>query len=162
MSRKAGWVLVAVGVVLAAVAVYLVLRPSPTTLEPWSADDADPVAYAADLVVETNEARADEGLPALTVSDCATTEAADRAEDLTGGEELEHASLTPVIEACPPASSAAENLARAAATPHDVVDAWLASSGHRANLLDPDLDQVGIGCLLDDDEMLCSQVFLGP
>jgi uncharacterized protein YkwD len=122
----------------------------------------DPLTYAAELVVETNAARADEGLPALTVSDCATSEASERADDLTGGEELEHASLAPVIEACSPATTAAENLARAAATPHDVVDAWLASPGHRNNLLDPTLDQVGIGCLLDGAEMLCSQVFLGP
>jgi uncharacterized protein YkwD len=162
MSRKVGGVLVAVGVVLAALAVYLVLRPAPTTTEPWSADGADPAAYAAELVVETNAARVDEGLTALTVSECAATEAFVRAEDLAGGQELEHAPLTPVIEECPPATTAAENLARAAATPHDVVDAWLASPGHRANLLDPDLDQVGIGCLLDEGEMLCSQVFLGP
>lgn len=162
MSRKVGGLLVLLGVVFGALAVYLVLRPTPTTTEPWSADDADPVAYAAELVVETNAARADEGLAALTVSDCAATEASARAEELTGGEELEHATLAPVIEACAPASTAAENLARAAATPHDVVDAWLASPGHRANLLDPDLDQVGIGCLLDGAEMLCSQVFLGP
>ena len=121
----------------------------PTGLEPWSADDADPQAYAAELVVETNAARADEGLPALTVSECATTEATERADDLSGGKELEHAPLTPVIEACAPAATAAENLARAAATPHDVVEAWLDSPGHRANLLDPDLDEVGIGCLLD-------------
>ncbi|KRD43095.1 hypothetical protein ASE38_02110 [Cellulomonas sp. Root930] len=162
MSRKAGWVLVTVGVLLGAVAVYLVLRPTATALQPWSADDADPDSYAAELVIETNRARADDGLPALAVSDCAATEAMERAEDLTGGEELEHAPLTPVIETCAPATSAAENLARAAATPHDVVDAWLASPGHRANLLDPDLEQMGIGCLLDGDEMLCSQVFLGP
>jgi uncharacterized protein YkwD len=162
MPRKAGWVLVVVGFVLAAVAVYLVLRPSPTTAEPWSAEGADPQGYAAELVVETNAARAAEGLPALAVSDCAATEASARAEDLSGGDDLEHAPLTPVIEACPPATTAAENLARAAATPHDVVDAWLDSPGHRANLLDPDLDQVGIGCLLDEGEMLCSQVFLGP
>lgn len=90
---------------LAAVAIYLVQRPSGTALQPWSADGADPTAYAAELV--------------------------------------------------------SENLVRAAATPHDVVDAWLGSSGHRANLLDPTLQQVGIGCLLDGDEMRCSQVFLG-
>ncbi|WP_162250303.1 CAP domain-containing protein [Cellulomonas sp. Root485] len=164
MSRTGafGWVLVVLAVVLAATAAYLVLRPAPSSLEPWSADGADPQTYAADLVVETNAARADEGLPALTVSECATTEATERADDLSGGADLEHAGLTPVIEKCPPASTAAENLARAAATPHDVVAAWLDSPGHRANLLDPDLYQVGVGCMLDGDEMLCSQVFLGP
>ena len=58
--------------------------------------------------------------------------------------------MTTVLEACAPSTTAAENLARAAATPHDVVEAWLGSPGHRSNLLDPTLDQVGIGCLLDD------------
>lgn len=164
VSRRGafGWVLVVLGVAFAAVAVLLVLRPEPTGVAPWSADDADPRTYAAELVDATNAARADEGLQALSVSECATTAATGRAEDLSGGAELEHAPLAPVIEACAPASTAAENLARAAASPQDVVEAWLDSPGHRANLLDPDLDEVGIGCLLDGDEMLCSQVFLGP
>lgn len=147
--------------ILAGVAIYLVARPSSTGLQPWSADGADPAAYAAELVAETNAVRADEGLALLDVSDCATDEAAERATALDGDLPLEHASLTPVLEACAPATTAAENLVRAAATPHDVVDAWLDSAGHRANLLDPDVQEVGIGCLLDGDEMLCSQVFLG-
>lgn len=163
VARKGavGWVLVAVGAVLAVAAVLLLVRPGGPSRQPWSADGADPEEYAAQLVAETNQARADENLPALTVSDCAAVQADDRAADLAGGEELEHASMTPVIDACPPSTTAAENLARAAATPHDVVRAWLDSPGHRANLLDPDLDLVGIGCLLDEGEMLCSQVFLG-
>ncbi|WP_456786650.1 CAP domain-containing protein [Cellulomonas sp. P5_C5] len=164
MARRArlGWVLVAVGAALAVVAVLLVLRPDGSaSRQPWSADGADPAAYAADLIAETNKVRADEDLPALTVSSCATTAGAQRAEDLVG-EELEHAPMTAVLRDCAPSTTAAENLARAAATPHDVVQAWLGSPGHRANLLDPSLDQVGIGCLLDDGEMLCSQVFLGP
>jgi uncharacterized protein YkwD len=150
------------GVVLAAVAVYLVARPSSTDLQPWSAEGADPEAYAAELVAQTNTVRGDDGLEALSVSQCATTAAVARATALEGDKALEHASLTPVIQACAPATTAAENLVRAAATPHDVVDAWLDSPGHRANLLDPALEQIGIGCLLDGDEMLCSQVFLGP
>lgn len=164
VSRRGafGWVLVVLGVAFASVALYLVLRPEPTGVEPWSAEDADPRVYAAELVDETNAARADEGLPVLTVSECASSAASGRAQDLSGGGELEHAPLAPVIEECAPGASAAENLARAAASPQDVVEAWLDSPGHRANLLDPDLDEVGIACLLDGDEMLCSQVFLGP
>jgi uncharacterized protein YkwD len=160
----AGWLLLAVGLLLAVAAVLAVVRPwqdGPRAPEPWSAQGADPAQYAAELVVETNDARAQEGLAALTVSSCATSQALDRAAALSGGKELEHAPLTPVAAACAPAALTAENLARAAATPHDVVAAWLGSSGHRANLLDPDLRQVGIGCLLDGEQMLCSQVFLG-
>jgi uncharacterized protein YkwD len=36
------------------------------------------------------------------------------------------------------------------------------SPGHRSNLLDPELSDVGVGCLRDGARMLCSQVFLGP
>lgn len=165
MTRRGavGWALVAVGL-LALAAALVLARPWQDELpglEPWSAQGADPVEYASRLVVETNAARADEGLPALTVSRCATTSAQVRAAALAGGEELEHAPLGPVIEACAPTGVTAENLARAAATPHDVVAAWLGSSSHRANLLDPGLDQVGVGCRLDGGQMLCSQVFLG-
>ena len=156
-----GWVLVAVGLALAVAAVLLVLRQGDAR-QAWSADGADPREYAAQLVSETNAARADEDVPALVVSDCAAVEAGERAAALAGGKELAHAPMGPVLEGCAPSTVAAENLARAAATPHDVVEAWLGSPGHRANLLDPDLDQVGIGCLLDGGEMLCSQVFLGP
>jgi len=159
---RLGCLLVAVGAALAVVAVLLVLRPDPSPpRQPWSAEGADPAQYAADLVVETNRVRADEGLATLTVSSCATTAGVERARDLVG-EELEHAPMGSVLEECAPSTTVAENLARAAATPHDVVEAWLGSPGHRANLLDPSLDQVGIGCLLDGEEMLCSQVFLGP
>jgi len=113
-------------------------------------------------VADTNVARAADGLQPLGPSECARSAAAVRAQALTGGRELTHASLTPVIEACGPSGPAAENLSRAAADPQAVVDAWLASPGHRANLLDPTLTEVGVSCVLDADRMLCSQVFLGP
>ena len=160
-AGRAGWLLVAVGVVLAVAAVLLVVRPDQRdTREPWVAE-GDPSRYAAQLVDETNDARAEHDLPALAVSDCAAAAGGERAAALIGGEELEHAPMGSVIAQCTPYTVAAENLVRAAATPDDVVEAWLESPGHRANLLDRDLEQVGIGCLLDGDEMLCSQVFLG-
>jgi len=162
--------MIAVGIVLAVVAVVVALHPaSGPTRQPtdaatpsWSAAGADPIAYAQELVADTNTARATAGLPSLGLSECARAAAADRAQALAGGRELTHASLVPVMEACDPSGPAAENLSRAAAGPQAVVDAWLASPGHRANLLDPTLTQVGVACVLDTDRMLCSQVFLGP
>lgn len=164
------WAAIAVGIVLAAVALVVALHPAPgPTRQPtgaatptWSAAGADPIAYAQELVADTNTARDAARLQPLSVSECARAAAADRAQALTGGRELTHASLVPVMEACDPSGPAAENLSRAAAGPQAVVDAWLASPGHRANLLDPTLAQVGIACVLDSDRMLCSQVFLGP
>ena len=158
---RLGWWLLGAGLVLAGVAVFLLVRPSGASKDAWSADGVDAAEYSAGLVDATNTVRADEGLEPLTVSECATAEALARATALAGGKELEHASLNPVIEACPPSTSAAENLARAAAPAQDVVNAWLGSPGHRSNLLDPSVQQLGIGCLVDEQQMLCSQVFLG-
>ncbi|PVU83413.1 hypothetical protein DDP54_10855 [Cellulomonas sp. WB94] len=138
------------------------LGPTVAATPSWSAAGADPIAYAQELVTDTNTARAAEGLLPLELSECARSAAADRADALTGGRELTHASLVPVMEACDPAGPAAENLSRAAAGPQAVVDAWLASPGHRANLLDPTLTRVGVACVLDQTRMLCSQLFLGP
>ena len=67
-----------------------------------------------------------------------------------------------MIADCKPATIAAENLSRASARPAAVIDRWMHSPGHRSNLLDPTLTQIGVGCVLDGTSMLCSQVFLGP
>ncbi|WP_069385823.1 CAP domain-containing protein [Cellulosimicrobium cellulans] len=127
---------------------------------------ADTVAYAQEVVDETNAFRADNGLPRLATDGCAADAALDRAGDLVGATELEHAALDGVIAACdPPGGAAAENLSRADAPPDEVVDAWSHSPGHRANLLDPTLTTVGVGCVVDETgaepQMLCAQVFLG-
>lgn len=122
----------------------------------------DPGSYATELVELTNETRSEEGLPELAVSGCAREAGLQRAADLVGQAELVHASLAPVIDACEPLSTAAENLVNSTAEPIDVVEAWLGSPGHRANIVDPDLTEVGIGCVPDGEKMLCSQVFLGP
>jgi len=67
-----------------------------------------------------------------------------------------------VIVGCKPTTIAAENLSKAAASPAAVIDAWMHSPGHRSNLLDPTLTEIGVGCAHDGSSMLCSQVFLGP
>ena len=120
----------------------------------------DPAAYAADVVVATNEARAAEGLDDLDVSECAAQAAAERAQALVGVAELTHAPLDGAMRECG-VEQAAENLSRASAPAHEVVEAWLGSPGHRNNLLDPSLLQIGVACVPDADALLCSQVFLG-
>ena len=41
--------------------------------------------------------------------------------------------------------TAAENIAKGQKTPEEVVKAWMNSSGHRANILNNNLDQIGVG-----------------
>jgi uncharacterized protein YkwD len=134
------------------------MRPSPVS----SASPSDPIEYAEQIVRETNVVRHAQGLPVLGGSKCAHDDALQRASALIGKSQLTHAPLAGAIARCKPASTAAENLSRAAASPKAVVDAWMGSPGHRSNLLDPAVTEIGVGCVLDGEAMLCSQVFLGP
>lgn len=126
---------------------------------------AEPDEYAREVLVETNRARAQHGLADLPESGCATREAHARARALTG-EPLAHASLESVHEACKPHGGlTAENLSRSSAAPAVVVEAWMASPGHRDNVLSQGVTHIGVGCVVDDADgeraMLCSQLFLG-
>ncbi|WP_098483182.1 CAP domain-containing protein [Georgenia soli] len=114
--------------------------------------------YADELFHSTNEARVAEGLEPLTPSACGEQAALDRAGALVG-QELEHAPLKPVLEACG-TNRAAENLVDSAAPPHEVVDAWMGSPGHRNNIVDGRWTRLGIACVEHDAELLCSQIFL--
>jgi uncharacterized protein YkwD len=133
-------------------------RPLPTS----SASPSDPVDYADQIVQETNDVRDAHGLTVLDGSQCAQNAALQRASALVGNAELTHAPLAGVIARCKPATTAAENLSRAAASPKAVLDAWMGSPGHRSNLLDQGVTEIGVGCVVDGTGMLCSQVFLGP
>lgn len=42
-------------------------------------------------------------------------------------------------------SSAAENIAAGYTTPEQVVAGWMESPGHRANILNPNLTEIGVG-----------------
>ncbi len=151
-----------IGVVLALPGCSVVSSAAPSAPVASALSPRDPADYAAQIVRETNRVRAASRLPELGGSTCAEGEARQRAEHLVGAPTLTHAPLAGVIAHCRPDTTAAENLSRAAATPAAVIGAWLKSPGHRSNLLDPTLTEIGVGCVLDGQEMLCSQVFLGP
>lgn len=135
--------------------------PAPSSGASWDPGSAE--AYADALVTATDAARTGEGLAAFTDAPCAHDLAVTRARDLLGSAELEHASLVPVTQACAPDSTSAENLGRGAVPAAELVDAWMASPGHRANIVDPGLTGMTIGCVDAGDEgYLCSQLFVGP
>ena len=124
-----------------------------------SATPESPAQVAADLESLTNAARADQGLAPYEHSDCAASAAVDRATALVGKDELTHAAMTDVLLGCR-VSIAGENLSRSAKPAADVVDAWLHSSGHRSNILDQQYTAMGVGCVPDGDQVLCSLVFV--
>jgi len=66
-------------------------------------------------------------------------------------------------------SLAAENIAAGYSTPQAVVRAWMSSSGHRQNILNCDLQEIGVGyCNLENDagrvnyHYYWTQVFASP
>lgn len=58
-----------------------------------------------------------------------------------------------------------ENLVQGYATPEDVVNAWMNSPGHKANILRPYFKELGIGVSFADDEctesFIVTQIFIG-
>ena len=55
--------------------------------------------------------------------------------------------------------SAGENIARGQRTPKAVVDAWMNSSGHRANILNASFTEIGVGYVADGNYW--TQMFIG-
>ena len=114
---------------------------------------------AARLVALTNAERTKAGLAALATSPCATAQAAARAAVLVAQGRFQHDPLGPVFAACG-GSSVGENLALGYPTPEAMTAGWMASPGHRENILRA-YTTIGIGCVTGSTGVLCSQVFLG-
>ena len=122
---------------------------SAAAVAPTAVAPTDLAAARAVILSETNAARAAAGLPALTASveldavaqSCSETQAASATMGhCTGFADRYPAGWT----------SAAENVAYGQAV-EDVVDAWLASPGHRANILEPSATHIGIGVATSAD-----------
>jgi uncharacterized protein YkwD len=120
--------------------------PAPS----WPAARADLEAQVITLV---NAHRAQLGLAALVVSPALTATAEWKARDMAAYDYFDHDDLAPDprtagerLAACGyPAAEWGENLATGYDTAQAVVDAWLASPEHRANIEAPDYRATGVG-----------------
>ncbi|MFI2487941.1 CAP domain-containing protein [Promicromonospora kroppenstedtii] len=126
-------------------------------------DLTDAVQYAKALEEAVNGYRTANGLAALAHDDCAYDVALARAQALVG-EDLAHAPLGPIFDACP-TTAVAENLAKGGWTPAEAAQGWMDSEGHRANILNGDLTRGAIACVPDGGDpaapvMICAHVFL--
>jgi uncharacterized protein YkwD len=120
--------------------------PAPT----WPAAQPD---LAAQVVTLVNAHRAQLGLVALVVSPTLTATAEWKARNMAAYDYLDHDDLAPDprtaeerLAACGyMATEWGENIATGYATPQAVVDAWLASPEHRANIERPEYRATGVG-----------------
>lgn len=119
---------------------------------------------AQDLLTLTNLKRQENGLPPLVMNDELTQAAAGKAEDMFTKDYWAHVSpdgTTPWVfikNAGYNYLYAGENLARGYTTAGSVVDAWMASPEHRANMLSPNYHDIGFaiqeGNLTGDETVL--------
>lgn len=108
-------------------------------------------AVAADIVNYTNAARARNGLPALRSNSRLMEAARIHAAQMASYQRAEHTisgAQYPTMQSRLQAvgydyRSAAENVAWNQQSAQSVVNTWMNSTGHRANILDPTLTEMG-------------------
>lgn len=130
-------------------------QPTPTPPEQPDVDqgeeDADtPLhAYAAEVVRLVNEARAEAGLEALQVAQGVQAAAQVRAveqETLFSHTRPDGSScFTALKDAGVAYRGAGENIAYGQKSPAEVMQGWMNSPGHRANILNPQFTTIGVG-----------------
>ncbi|WP_435738241.1 CAP domain-containing protein [Cellulosimicrobium sp. PMB13] len=126
---------------------------APTATPPTVAAAPGPGVLSAEgaAVVElTNAERAAAGCGPLAVDDRLTAAAQLHSEDMLAQDYFDHTSLDgrspwDRAEAQGYENPGAENIAKGQATAEEVVRAWMDSPGHRANILDCDLREIGVG-----------------
>ena len=123
--------------VVAPVAAPVVTPPVVAAPEP---------TYESRVLAATNVQRFRAGLRPLTESSCAAGYAERWAGVLAQAGSLSHQSLSKVLTGCS-ASSVGENVAYGNVTPEQMVGMWMASPGHRANLLNAGYTHLGVGAL---------------
>lgn len=122
--------------------------PVPAPTPPAASDDA---RMAADVVDLTNRERLRRGLRALVTNSSLVEAARLHAEQMAAHRELAHTihgarypTMQSRLEAVGYAySSAAENVAWNQRSAQEVMTTWMNSSGHRANILDAEVTEMG-------------------
>lgn len=119
-------------------------------------------AYEARVVQLVNAARVAQGVRPLTVSSCADRYAEAWATHLASVRTLVHrGDLGAMLGACS-ARTVGENIAYGAVSADQLVQMWLDSPGHRANILNPAYTSVGTGATRTADGTVWAvQNFLG-
>ena len=117
----------------------------------------------------TNKARAAEKLPPLTANAALFQAARSHSENMAKQSKLEHELDGKRVSDRATAAGynwdeIAENIAVAEnATPQEVVEGWLKSEGHRKNLLNPNVTEIGLGVATTaKGETYYTQVFAKP
>ena len=123
------------------------------------------LSYESEVIRLVNEIRRENGLKPLTANWELSRVARYKSEDMANNRYFSHTSPTygtpfQMIRSFGLTyRSAGENIAYGQRTPAAVVDAWMNSSGHRANILNPSFTQIGVGYCASGNYW--TQMFIG-
>lgn len=116
-----------------------------------------------------NAERATAGCPALNGDDRLARAARKHSEDMAARNYFDHTTpegvsfATRISDEGYRWGGAAENIAKGQRTPADVMRSWMNSSGHRANILNCGLRDLGVGVAADaDGTLVWTQDFASP
>lgn len=127
--------------------------------------DTQALNYEKEVVRLVNEIRANNGLKTLTHDWELSRVARYKSQDMRDNNYFSHTSPTygspfDMIKSFGISyKSAGENIAKGQATPQTVVNAWMNSSGHRANILSTSYTHIGVGYV--SNGRLWTQMFVG-
>ncbi|MCB7050590.1 SafA/ExsA family spore coat assembly protein [Intestinimonas butyriciproducens] len=128
-------------------------------------EDAAVTQYEQEVIRLVNEIRVQNGLSALTYNWELSRVARYKSQDMVDNRYFSHTSPTygtpfQMIRAFGLSyRSAGENIAYGQRTPQAVVNAWMNSSGHRANILSSSYTQIGVGYVANGHYW--TQMFIG-
>lgn len=118
--------------------------------------------YESDTIKYTNYERTKRGLVALKSSTCLDTYAERQARAMASQARLFHQSMSPILSACG-LEAVGENVAVGYGSGKSVTAAFMASSGHRENLLRSRFRTMAVGAYLDSKgRWWVSEVFGDP
>lgn len=125
--------------------------------------------YEAQVAALVNKERAAAGLPALTVNAKLSQVAAKKAMDMRDKNYFSHTSPTygspfdMMKQFGITYRSAGENIAKGQKTPQSVMNGWMNSQGHKANILSEKYTEIGVGYVTDSKgNTYWVQMFIRP
>ena len=110
--------------------------------------------FAQEILNSVNAERANVGLSALSLSSTLMNGAATRANELTtyySHTRPDGTNCSTVVEDTYPSYYIGENIAAGQESTAEVMNGWMNSTGHRANILRPSYSELGVGFYYDPD-----------
>lgn len=140
-------------------------KPAASTKPTETATTSQVSAFEQKVVELTNQERAKQGLPALTLDTELSKVARTKSQDMLNKGYFSHTSPTygspfdMMKQFGISYRSAGENIAMGQSSPEEVVKAWMNSEGHRANILNSSYTHIGVGHVANGNYW--TQMFIG-